>query len=78
MTKRDFSDLPVGAIMDRWPETIAAFIDLHMHCVGCPIAMFHDLPEAAFEHGLSAEDLEAAVAGRIGASKGAPPPPRRR
>lgn len=77
MTKRDFTDLPVGAIMDRWPETIAAFIDMHMHCVGCPIAMFHDLPEAAFEHGLDAEDLEAAVAARIRAARGDPPPPHR-
>lgn len=68
-------DLSVKEIMDRWPGTASAFISRRMHCVGCPIGPFHTIAEAAAEHRLDAEALEAAVESQIRAS---PAPGRRR
>lgn len=69
MTRSELLALPVGAIMSRWPTTIRVFIAFRMHCIGCPIGMFHRLEDAAEEHGLELEDLlqavEAAVAGEM-------------
>ena len=48
----DIVDLSVAEIMSTWPSTIRIFLDRRMHCVGCPIAPFHTLTDAAEEHGL--------------------------
>lgn len=55
----------VAAIMATSPATIRLFIELHLHCIGCPIAPFHTLDDAAFEHGIVAGDLIAAVEAAI-------------
>lgn len=68
-------DLSVKEIMDRWPETASAFISRRMHCVGCPIGPFHTLADAAAEHRLDEQALEAAIEGLIRAG---PEPSRRR
>jgi hybrid cluster-associated redox disulfide protein len=56
-----FSDLTVREIMLRWPSTIGVFIDLHLHCIGCPIGVFHTLADAAHEHGIELAELVAEV-----------------
>ncbi|MBI4922352.1 MAG: DUF1858 domain-containing protein [Devosia nanyangense] len=61
-------DLSVGEIMTRWPATIGVFIDLELHCIGCPISPFHTLVEAAEEHGLAVETLTDAIEGEIARS----------
>ncbi len=65
MKIEEFSDLCVGEIMQRWPTTIGVFIDLHMHCIGCPIATFHTLADAADEHGLSLDMLLTEISAAI-------------
>jgi hybrid cluster-associated redox disulfide protein len=57
MRRHKVCDIPVSKIMRQWPGTVRVFIDLHLHCIGCPIGDFHTLSDAAIEHGLSAEDL---------------------
>lgn len=57
MTRTELLDLPIGVIMSRWPATIGVFIAFRMHCVGCPIGMFHKLEDAAAEHHLALDDL---------------------
>ena len=51
--------------MRGWPGTIRVAIRNGMLCVGCPIAPFHTLAEAASEHELDEvalrEALEAAA-----------------
>ena len=51
----------VAEILAMSPATIRLFIEWHLHCIGCPIAPFHTLDDAAFEHGIVAADLVAAV-----------------
>jgi len=79
MKFESFSDLTVDQIMRRWPSTIGVFIDLQLHCIGCPIGIFHTLPEAALEHGLGLEELANEVSAAIDAdARGGPERPRRR
>jgi hybrid cluster-associated redox disulfide protein len=40
----------VKDILDGHPEAVKAFIDLGLMCVGCPVAAFHTLADAAREH----------------------------
>ena len=54
-------DLSLAEIMSGWPSTIRLFLDKRMHCVGCPIAPFHTLVDAAEEHGLLPAELVADV-----------------
>lgn len=61
MNHEVFSDLTVGEIMRQWPSTIGVFIDLHLHCIGCPIGVFHTLADAAHEHGIKLAELVAEV-----------------
>lgn len=61
MPSDSLDDLSVADIMRRWPATIRVFLDGNMKCVGCPIAPFHTLMDAATEHGLSLAQLEAAI-----------------
>lgn len=57
----DIADLSLAEIMSRWPSTIRVLLDRRMHCVGCPIAPFHTLVDAAEEHGLLLAGLVADV-----------------
>jgi len=55
--------LPVDDVMERWPATIRVFLDLRMRCVGCPIARFHTVADAARLHGIECDRLLAALRG---------------
>ena len=64
--KRKFSDdATMDEIMRRSPAAIRVVLQHGMLCVGCPIASFHTVSEAAREHGLNEEslrfDLHAAI-----------------
>lgn len=65
MRRRYIGEMPVGQIMARWPATIHVFLDQDLLCVGCPIAMFHTIIDAAEEHGLDALMLEQALEASI-------------
>jgi hybrid cluster-associated redox disulfide protein len=60
---RDISieDLTVAEIMSAYPAAIRLFMDWQLHCIGCPIAPFHTICDAALEHRVSPAELVAAV-----------------
>lgn len=74
----ELDGMSVQAIITRWPRTMRVFIDWRLHCIGCPIADFHRLADAAREHGYQGADLERAI--RLAIDSGVSPaiPPRRR
>jgi len=39
--------LLVDDVMTHWPSTIRVFLDFKFSCVGCPIACFHTVRDAA-------------------------------
>lgn len=49
--------MPVDGIMRIWPQTISVFINNHMQCIGCPLAAFHTIVDAAIEHEIDLDGL---------------------
>lgn len=80
MRQDELAGLLVAEIMNRWPVTLGVFIDLGMHCVGCPIGMFHTLADAAEEHDLPLDVVAAEIAAAIAGNRprGGPERPHRR
>lgn len=58
----------VAIVMERWPETAPIFMRLRMACVGCDVAGFETVAEAAAAYGIAVDrlvaELQAAVMGR--------------
>jgi hybrid cluster-associated redox disulfide protein len=73
MPSDSLDDLSVAEIMRHWPATIRVFLDRNMKCVGCPIAPFHTLVDAAAEHHLPLPELQAAVERQRGPASRAGP-----
>lgn len=63
----------VAFVMERWPETAPIFLRLKMACVGCDVAPFETVAEAAAAYGIAVErlvaELQAAVIGRESAGE---------
>ena len=63
MRTRYHDDMTMDAIMRQWPDTIRVLIDHGLLCVGCPIAPFHLVTDAARAHHLDEamllQDLQA-------------------
>ena len=70
MQIHDIATMSLAEIMSRWPPTIRVFLERRMHCVGCPIAPFHLVADAAGEHGLSYAVLLADLEARAGGDAG--------
>ncbi|MEJ6782686.1 DUF1858 domain-containing protein [Aminobacter sp. Piv2-1] len=56
MKSRFDYDMTMDVIMRRWPGTIRVILGHGLLCVGCPIASFHTVMDAAREHSLD-EDM---------------------
>ena len=59
------ADMTVEEVLTRWPQTADVFNRHNMACVGCPVAPFYTVAEAAAVYQLSAEafvsELEAVI-----------------
>ncbi len=40
----------VSEVMQRWPQTIALFLQHRTACPGCPVGAFHTVAQAALEY----------------------------
>lgn len=56
MKSRFNDDMSMDTIMRQWPGTIRVILGHGLICVGCPIAAFHTVADAAREHRLD-EDM---------------------
>lgn len=54
-------DTIVGDILDIAPETAPAFLDIGMHCLGCPASQMESVADAARVHGFNPEDVVNAL-----------------
>lgn len=61
-------DTVLGDILDAAPETAPLFLEIGMHCLGCPSARSETVGEACMVHGQDVEvlleKLNDAVAGK--------------
>lgn len=54
-------DLTLDEIMNAWPATIRVLLRYRMLCIGCPIAKFHTVVDAAHEHKADLEEFERSL-----------------
>lgn len=47
----------IGDILDTAPETAPLFLEIGMHCLGCPASRGESLEEACYVHGQDADVL---------------------
>lgn len=48
-------------LMQERPETVFILLQNKMHCVGCLLAPFHNIADAAIEHGMDEDVLISAL-----------------
>ena len=54
-------DTLIGDILDAAPQTAPFFLEMGMHCLGCPSARGETLEQACAVHGIDADALEAKI-----------------
>lgn len=60
------ADMTVEDVLARWPETATVFGRHNMACVGCPVAPFYKVSEAATVYNLETADFVAELEEVIG------------
>ena len=54
-------DMTVGEILDMDRETAPFFMNMGMHCLGCPASRGETLAQACMVHGVDADALERQI-----------------
>ena len=54
-------DTIIGSILDVAPETAPFFLEMGMHCLGCPSARGETVEQACMVHGVNADELVAKI-----------------
>ncbi len=52
-------EMTVGQVLRSYPQTVQVFLELGMHCLGCPSSTMESIEGAALTHGQNADDLVA-------------------
>ena len=50
-------DTIIGDILDQHPDTAPVFMNIGMHCLGCPASRGETLEQASFVHGQNVDEL---------------------
>jgi hybrid cluster-associated redox disulfide protein len=57
--------MPIGEVVQKYPQTIEVFLKHGLMCFGCAIARFENVEQGAVAHGINVDalmkDLNAAV-----------------
>ena len=59
-------DTIIGDILDIAPQTAPYFLEMGMHCLGCPSARGETVEMACRVHGVDADELLAKINAAIG------------
>ncbi len=51
----------IGDVLDNAPDTAVFFLEIGMHCLGCPSARGESIEEACAVHGTDADALVAKI-----------------
>ena len=55
------ANMTVSAVLDQWPQTAEVFNQFNMACVGCPVAPYYTVTEAATVYKLSVNEFVAVL-----------------
>lgn len=50
-------EMTVGQVLRLYPQTVQIFLELGMHCLGCPSSTMESIEGAALTHGKRVDDL---------------------
>jgi hybrid cluster-associated redox disulfide protein len=50
-------DMPIGEVVEKYPQTIEVFMKHGMHCIGCAAAHFENIEQGAQAHGIDVKKL---------------------
>ncbi len=50
-------DMIIADVLDNYPETAPLFLEIGMHCLGCPSARGESVEQACMVHGADADAL---------------------
>ncbi|MEE1279916.1 MAG: DUF1858 domain-containing protein [Oscillospiraceae bacterium] len=50
-------DTIIGDVLDNAPETAPIFLEMGMHCLGCPSARSETIAQACAVHGVNADEI---------------------
>lgn len=50
-------DMPIGRIVQEYPQTVPVFLKHGLMCFGCAVARFENLEQGALAHGIDADAL---------------------
>ena len=68
MANRVTKDTLIGEVLDMDMQTAAYFLEMGMHCLGCPASRGESVAEACEVHGVDVEEilekLNAHIAGK--------------
>ncbi len=51
------ADMLVGEVLDANPELAKYFLEIGMHCLGCPMSRGESIADACSAHGQNADEL---------------------
>ncbi len=54
-------DMVIGDILDNEPGTAVFFLEMGMHCLGCPASRGETVEEACMVHGVDVSELVAKI-----------------
>ncbi len=55
------ANMTVSAVLNRWPQTADVFNQFNMACVGCPVAPYYSVTEAATVYKLAVDEFVAVL-----------------
>lgn len=47
----------IGDVLDAYPDTAPLFLEIGMHCLGCPASRGESIEQACMVHGTDADEL---------------------
>ena len=61
-------DSIIGDVLDKYPQAAPLFLQMGMHCLGCPASQAESLEEACMVHGFEPSAVVEAINARIAAA----------
>ncbi len=59
-------DMIIAEVLDKYPETAPLFLEIGMHCLGCPSARGESVEQACMVHGADVDTLIEKINAMIG------------
>ena len=56
----------IGDVLDAYPDTAPLFLEIGMHCLGCPASRGESIADACAVHGTDADELVEKLNAQVG------------